>query len=142
MGKFAQDALTAWIQLGFTMVGGIYALYLLKQSHKDRKNQYVADILNQLYNDIEVRKIIYSVDSGQNVNEIRFRGALEQEADKTLHYFDYIGYLIKERKLRLKDTRPFKYEINRVLDNEKVHAYIKWLREIGVPLEYLSYLRG
>ena len=105
MGKFAQDALTAWIQLGFTMVGGIYALYLLKQSHKDRKNQYVADILNQLYNDIEVRKIIYSVDSGQNVNEIRFRGALEQEADKTLHYFDYIGYLIKERKLRLKDTK-------------------------------------
>jgi hypothetical protein len=82
--NFAQDSLTDWLQLIFTILGGLYALYLLRQSHKDKRNQYVIEILNRLYNDKEIRTIIYSVDSGRNVNEIRFGGQLEQQADKTI----------------------------------------------------------
>ena len=136
----AQDSLTDWIQLVFTIFGGLYALYLLRQSHKDRRNQYVVEILNRLYNDKEIRTIIYTVDSGRNVNEIRFGGIFEQQADKTIRYFDYIGYLIKEDNLKFTDIRPFRYEINRILNNVRVREYIDWLRTIGVTLEHLKYL--
>lgn len=136
----APDSLTDWLQLAFTILGGLYALYLLRQSHKDKRNQYVIEILNRLYNDKEIRTIIYSVDSGRNVNEIRFGGQLEQQADKTIQYFDYIGYLIKEGNLKLNDIRPFRYEINRILNNGTVQEYINWLRTIGVTLEHLNYL--
>ena len=90
--NLAQDSLTDWIQLGFTVLAGLYALYLMRQSSKDKRNHYVADILNSLYNDNEMRTIIYSIDSGRNINEIRFGGQLEQQADKLIKYFDYIGY--------------------------------------------------
>jgi hypothetical protein len=140
--KLAPDSLTNWIQLTFTLVGGIYALYLLRQSHKDKRNQYVVEILNRLYNDKEIRAIIYCVDSGRNVNEIRYGGELEQEADKTIQYFDYVGYLIKEGNLKSEDIKPFEYEITRILTNEVVCTYIDWLRGIGVALQHLSYLRG
>lgn len=138
----ALDSLTDWIQLGFTVLGGLYALYLLRQSNKEKRNQFVLDILNRLYNDNEIRMIIYSVDSGQNLDEIRYQGKLEQQVDKTIQYFDYIGYLIKEGNLKLNDIRPFKYEINRILNNTKVIEYINWLRSIGVALDNLDNLKN
>src|SRR5689334_17247333 len=96
---FAKDSLTNWTQLGFTVIAGLYALYLLRKSSKEKRNQYVVEILNRLYNDREIRTIIYAVDSGENIQEIRYLGNLEQQADKTIQYFDYIGYLIKENNL-------------------------------------------
>lgn len=139
---FAQDSLTNWIQLGFTVIAGLYALYLFRQSNKEKRNQFVLDILNRLYNDQEIRTIIYSVDSGQNLNEIKYQGNLEQQADKTIQYLDYIGYLINEGSLNLNDIRPFKYEINRILNDSTVIEYINWLRSIGVTLDNLDSLKN
>ena len=139
--NLAQDSLTDWIQILFTMTAGIFALFLFKQSNKEKRNKYVADILNRFYSDNEIRTIIYSVDSGKNIKEIKFGGQLEQQADKTIQYFDYIGYLIKEGNLKPRDTRPFKYEINRVLNNKTIQGYIDWLKTIGVTLDNLVYLQ-
>ena len=92
----AKDSLTDWMHLAFTVLGGFYALYLLWKSNKEKKNRYILDILDRLYNDIEIRTIIYAVDSGKDVEEIKFGGKLEKEADKTIRYFDYLGYLQKK----------------------------------------------
>lgn len=140
--NFAQDSLTDWIQISFTVTAGLFALFLFRQSNKEKRNKYVYDILNRFYSDNEVRIIIYSVDSGQNVQEIKFMGKLEQQADKTIKYFDYIGYLIKEGDLKQNDISPFKYEINRVLNDKTVQEYIDWLKKIGVPLDNLKYLKN
>jgi hypothetical protein len=138
--KFAPDSLTNWIQLAFTVIAGVYALYLFRQSNLEKRNQFVLDILNRLYNDLEIREIIYAVDSGTNLDEIKYGGDLEQQADKTIQYFDYIGYLIRKKSIRLIDVKPFKYEITRILNNTEVIAYINWLRGIGVSLDNLKYL--
>ena len=139
--NLAQDSLTDWIQILFTITAGIFALRLFQQSNKEKRNKYVADILNKFYGDNDIRKIIYSVDSGKNTKEIKFGGQLEQQADKTIQYFNYIGYLIKEEELKAKDLKPFKYEIKRVFNNDTVQEYIKWLKTIGVTLDYLDSLK-
>jgi hypothetical protein len=135
-----KDSLTDWIQLTFTILGGLFALYLLRQSNKDKRNQFVLQVINQLYNDNEVRAIIYSVDTGRNVAEIRFGGNLEKEADKTLRYLDYIGYLIKDGSINRSDIIHFKYEINRILHHQEIINYIQWLQTIGVQLNGLTHL--
>lgn len=138
--KLTQDSLTDWIQLAFTILAGLYALLLLRQSNKEKRRKYIADILDRFYNDYEMRTIIYAIDGGRNINEIRFGGQLEQQADKIIKYLDYIGYLLKEGSLKIKDIKPFHYEINRILNNNAVKKYIEWLLTIGVTLENLNYL--
>lgn len=140
--NLAQDSLTDWIQILFTTTAGIFALFLFRQSNKEKRNKYVSDILNKFYGDTDIRTIIYSVDSGKNTKEIKFGGQFEQQADKTIQYFDYLGYLIKEGELKPKDLRPFKYEIKRVFNNETVQEYIEWLKTIGVTLDYLNNLKN
>ena len=139
--NLGQDSLTDWIQLGFAVLAGIYALYLFRQSNREKRNQYVSDILNRFYNDTEIRTIIYAVDSGRNVNEIKFGGQYEQQADKTIKYLDYVGHLLKEGNLKQNDIKPFRYEIGRILKNGTVEKYINWLIQIGVSLENLDYLK-
>jgi hypothetical protein len=52
-----------------------------------------------------------------------------------------VGYLLKDKKLRRTDLRPFKYEMSRIFKNSTMQDYIKWLVEIGVSLENLDYLK-
>jgi hypothetical protein len=134
------DSLTDWIHLFFAVIAGVYALYLYRQSRREKRNQFILDLLDRIHNDDEVRKIIYSVDRGEHLHEIKHRGQLEKEADKTIQYFDYIGFLIKEGNINAADIKPFSYEIRRVLTNRSVKEYIDWLRGIGVPLDNLDYL--
>ncbi len=136
-----KSSLTDWIQLIFAICAGIYALYLFRESNKEKRNSFVLEILNRLYNDAEIRLIIYSVDTHNNIDQIKFQGTLEQQADKTLQYFDYIGYLVKNGNLKLNDIKPFRYQIERVLNNDNVKRYIKWLKGLGVSLENLEYLK-
>jgi len=136
--NFENPSWTDLIQLIFTLLGGGYALYLLYQSNKEKRNQLVLEIYNRLYQDLDIRKIIYTVDSGDS-SEIRFQGKLEKEADKTLRYFDFIGHLIKDKSLTKEDVSPFKYEIGRVLKNQHVKEYVDWLETIGIDFENLRY---
>jgi len=135
-----QDSLTDWIQLCLTILGGLYALWLFRQSNQEKRNLYVADIMNRFYDDVEIRTIVYAGDSGRDVHEIKFQGKLEQQADKTIRYLDYIGYLLKDNKLKAKDLKAFRYEMTRLLKNSIMQRYVEWLTGIGVSLENLEYL--
>jgi hypothetical protein len=133
-------SITDWLQIILTVTGGIYALWLFRQSNKEKRNLYVAEIMNKFYDDIEIRTVIYAVDSGRDSDEIKFTGKLEQQADKTIKYLDYIGYLLEEGRLKTNDIKPFRYEITRLLKSDVVKKYIKWLSDIGVSLENLKSL--
>ena len=135
-----KNNITDWMQIFFTLIAGCYALYLLNQNNRLRRKQYIFELYNTLHNDDEIMQIIYSVDKNRETNEIRFNGKLEKQADKTLRYFDFIGLLIKDRDLIPHDIIAFQYVINRVLKNEDVKKYIKWLEGINVNLDNLKYL--
>lgn len=137
---YLKDNLTNWLQLLFIATGGLYALYLLRQSVREKRNKMILDILDRFFGDLEIKKILYSVDQGLDTNEIKFGGKLEQQADKTIKYLDYIGRLIKQGELKRKDIGTFKYEIKRILNSSPVQEYIIWLKNIGVSLEHLNQL--
>ncbi len=137
--NLADSSITDIIQTVFALAGGIYGLYLFKQSIREKRNQVLIEIFNRLYCDNEIRKIIYAVDTGKDVSEIKFQGKLEKEIDKTLRFLDFIGHLIKDKSIRKKDIDTFRYEIGRILENEEVIKYIKWMKTIGVSLENLEY---
>lgn len=130
--------LTAWLQLLFIINGGIYALYLLRQSNQDKRNKLVLEILDRFFGDSDVKTILYSVDQGRDIEQIRFGGSLELQADKTIKYIDYLGRLLKQGNLKKNDMDTFKYEIKRILESQAVQEYINWLKSIGVTLDYLK----
>ena len=137
--NFTDSSITDIIQMVFALIGGMYALFLLRQSNKEKRNQLMVDIYNGFYGDEEIRRILYAVDTGQGVNEIRFQGKLEREADKTLRFLDFVGHLIRQKSITKSSVAPFQYEIGRILKNQKVKEYIIWLETIGVNLENLQY---
>lgn len=138
--EYLGSSITDWLQIILTVIGGIYALWLLRQSNREKRNLYVAEIMNKFYDDTEIRTIIYAVDSGRNIEEIRFTGVLEQQADKTIKYLDYLGYLLDEGRLKTNDIKPFRYEITRLLKSPVIKNYINWLSQIGVSLENIDSL--
>lgn len=138
--QYLGSPITDWIQIILTVIAGIYALWILRQSSREKRNLYVAEIMNKFYDDTEIRTIIYAVDSGRYLEEIRFAGKLEQQADKTIKYLDYLGYLLDEGRLKANDIKPFRYEITRLLKCQVIKDYISWLSRIGVSLENIDSL--
>jgi hypothetical protein len=130
--------LTDWVQLFFVAIGGLYALLLLKKSNKKQRNKILLDMIDRIYSDNEIKKLLYSIDQGKDEEEICFGGKLEKEADKTLTYLNYIGHLSEDQSINKKDLKPFEYELKTILENESIKAYIAWLHKIGKHLDYLN----
>jgi hypothetical protein len=136
--EITKNNVTDWIQLLFIVFGGLYALYLLRQSNRDKRNKFVLDIIDRFFDDNEIKTILYSVDQGRDIDEIKFGGKLEHPADKTIKYIDYLGRLLKQGDLKQKDIVTFRYEIKRILESKGVQNYIEWLLLIGVNLDNLK----
>lgn len=134
-----ETSITEWIQVGFVFIAGCYALYLLRQRNRIKRKEFVLKIYDALHNDKEIEEVIYKVDSNET-SEIKYKGTLERQADKTLRYFDFIGQLIKDKHLKPHDIEGFKYEIKRVLFNKDVRDYILWLKSINVNLDNLKFM--
>lgn len=136
--KIIGCSITDWIQLIFMLFAGIWAIYLLNKSNREKRNKLLLDILDRFMGDKDIKLILYSVDCGHDIEEIRFGGTLEQPADKTIKYIDYLGHLLKKNDLKESDISVFRYEIKRILNSPAVQEYISWLKRIGVSLENLD----
>jgi hypothetical protein len=137
-----QPNITDWLQLIFTIFGGCYAIYLLRQNNKEKKKQFLLELFNNFYGDKEIREVIYYVDSGPSDKSIKFKGSLEKQADKTIRYLDHVGQFVKDGLLDKKDIASYRYEIKRILENDEMKNYVKWLNDIGVKLDNIKYLQG
>lgn len=133
--------MTDWIQIGLTIIAGIYALFLFKQNINERKKQFLLELYNSFYSDKDIREILYYVDSSYDNSFIRFQGKLEKEADRTLRYFDLLGKFYKNHLISKDELNIFKYEILRILNNNEICEYIIWLTAIGVNFPNLDYLK-
>jgi hypothetical protein len=128
-----------WIQLLFVSIGGGYAIILFRHSNKQARARIRLEILDRFLTDEDIHRVLYAVDQG-NTEEIRHRGELERQADKTLKYVDYIGFLLSIGTLKRRDVEMHKYEIKRLLTNARIKEYIPYLKSLGVRLDYLHAL--
>lgn len=129
-------------QLIFTVLGGIYALFLFKRSNQEKKNELLLSIFDKFYNDKEINKILYILDKEDNPKGIEFGGELEKEIDKTLRFLDLVGKLLRDNQINKNDLIAFKYEINCILNNSKVKDYFKWLENNGIVLNNIKLLQS
>lgn len=135
------SSITDWLQIGFGLIAASYALFLLRQSNREKRKQFILELYHHFYGDQEIRDVIYYVDGVEPDGRIKYQGQLEKQADKTIHYLDLVGQFIKNKSLRPRDVMKFKYEIGRILNHPEVVSYIGWLKTIGVHLVYLKYLK-
>ena len=142
-----QNVLTSF-QLGFTILGGGYALFQLVKSNKEKKTAFIFSIFNRIYDDKEISSVLYAADKNEGLDELQKKvlnkdiktAFLEKETDKTLHFLNYIGRLIKDNHIDKKDLTTFTYEIKTILENEIIRDYISYLKSIKVNLDNLKYL--
>ncbi|QPH40574.1 hypothetical protein [Pedobacter endophyticus] len=138
----------ALLELIATVIGGLFALLLLYRGNQDKKLTQLLNIYDRLYSDPDIAKALYAIDKGSGLEELASKqvsekyhvAALEMETDKLLKYLDFIGALVKTKKLSLKDLKPFSYELSIINDNVQLTAYRNYLSSIKVNLNNLHYL--
>ncbi len=146
-------------QLVVSLGGGAYALYLFKQSNREKSNTFTTLIYDRFYNDNEIRTLLYSLDKHKTTanltptliaalppgalpliktEEIKVDGQLELAADKALRFLNYIGGLAKDGALRKSDVALFRYEINLFLGpsgGEHMQNYLQHFLTLQVELK-------
>ncbi|UKT66021.1 hypothetical protein [Pedobacter mucosus] len=136
------------LQLLATVIGGLFALLLLNKSNQDKRLTHLLSIFNKLYNDPDIAKALYAIDKRIGLNELAAKqitdkynvASLEMETDKLLKYLDFVGALLKAKKIKCKDLEPFGYEFKIIKENTDLIAYRKYLKTIDVKLNNLDYL--
>lgn len=129
------------VQLLCTLVGGMFALYLFWQSNREKRQSFVVTLYDKLYNDPEIRSLLYALDKEQDLAEINPRKKLEQAADKTLRFLDFVGGLIKNGSLRRHDIYSFEYELQ-LLKHQALQQYQRHVMAHHVQLNNLEYVTG
>jgi len=110
------------------VLGGALALYQYYKSVKLKAASHLNDIVTSMRNDEEIRSFIQLVEYDNFTFDKSFQGSsCEHKADKTLEYLSYICYLKEEHLIGNKEFAFVKYEIARILKNEEVIRYLKFL---------------
>lgn len=107
------------------------------------------DIYDRMYNDLEIREVIYAVDKRTGLEPLQLKidnktieeVPLEREVDKTLRYLDFIGSLVKQRLLTVDDIQSLRFEIREILTFPTIVDYYNY--HIGIKINYdnLLYLK-
>ena len=124
-----------------SIIGVGYGIYLFKKNNRLKHFENIEKMMNIFYNDEEIRTVLYAVDSG-NSEEIYFGKSLEKEGDKTITKLNVIGYQLYSKNISIQDVEILQFEILKILENETVIEYIKWLKNWGLKLDYISYLKN
>lgn len=117
----------------------ILAFIIFRQQSKEKRVKDMFNLFSQIYNDNDFIKVLYYTDNNNNNGSIAHGGDLEKEADKSIKYLNYLGTLLQNRSIEMVDVLSYGYEFERIIKNEEVKEYIKWLKIYKVKLDGLDY---
>lgn len=100
-------------QVLFTLIAGVYAIFLFHKANKEKRDRFILEIYDRFYGDHEIREVLYYVDRNENLGKIGFKMELERQADKTIKFLDFIGHQLKQKQIRTRDINSFIYEFIR-----------------------------
>lgn len=113
------------ISLIFAAIGGIFIFLQWKKSIKNRRAEFIYQILEKLRFDSTLAESMYVVEYNQNWYDESFHGSdLEKSIDKLFAYLDYICYLKRTENISKKEFNIFKYEIHRVCVSYSTSQYL------------------
>lgn len=105
-------------------------LTFLKYRKKEQMEhaEQVLRMLDKTRNDKEILKFFQMIDYGQHWYDKDFPGSeMELTVDNALHYYEYALYLREQELLTEKEFQFFEYDINRIVGNQDVLKYFRFL---------------
>lgn len=132
----------AVFSLFLAVISGIFACYKWRCDVTLKRASYINELTEKIRTDPLIRDTLYLLDYGRPWYSSDFHnsGSPELKMDKTLSYFSYICYLIDQNIISDKEFKFFKYEIERILDNQELQDYLYNLyhfsNSINVPITF------
>ena len=145
------------IKLGFTVIGGGFALHQWRIQIKQKRADMVKQLISIVRSDKDIAEVMDMIDWAKyfyyngafhltTTGREKYNYSDEElfiKVDKTLAHFSYICYLLKSHALSRKDRYIFEYELRRTIDNKYIKNYLfslyHWSEYLNVKCSY-SYL--
>lgn len=132
------EALPFSTQLGLALIPTLGALFagvglLLnvqqsRRTHKQTRAALVSASLKGFIEDEEIQRAFYLIEYSEFRYDGNFHKSVqEREIDKLLRHFSNLALAWEAELLTTKDVRPVQYYILRVLQNEEVTKYLKFI---------------
>ena len=132
--------LPLWAQVALTVVPALSAILaalalLLNVRQSLRTNAQaraalVAGCLKGFTDDSQIQKAFYAIEYSEfKYNEEFHNSQLERDIDKLLRHFSNIALSWQSGLLRTKDVKPLQYYLLRVLRDQEIQSYLKFIAD-------------
>ena len=124
------------------IVGGIFALKKWNINQKLKRAEYIKTLFDEIRSNPKIVFYLFEYDSIW-YNE-KFHGSkdLESNIDYTLSYFSYICYLRNNNIITKSDFNNFRYQLERILNNQQFKNYIYNLyhfsKRVNQPISFVE----
>lgn len=112
--------------LVFGIVVALCGYHKWDMVRRESRARFLFELINKFREDTDIKSLVYATDHGCDIKEIS-----EAQKDKTLTYMAYICHLRKMCLISDEEYGFFEYEITRVMQNEQIRDYLKFMEEFG-----------
>lgn len=124
------------------IVGGIFTLNKWNVNLKLKRAEYIKALFDEIRSNPKIVFYLFEYDSIWY--DEKFHGSMELESniDYTLSYFSYICYLRNNNIITKSDFNYFRYELERILNNQQFKNYIYNLyhfsKRVNQPISFVD----
>ena len=113
------------ISLIFAATGGVFIFLQWKKSIKNRRAEFIYQILEKLRFDNNLSTTMYTIEYNLNWYDGNFHNSdLEKSVDILFSYLDYVCYLKTTGNISKTEYNIFQYEIHRVCNSLSSNKYL------------------
>jgi hypothetical protein len=132
--------------LGIFGILGVYFAYRqLRLGQRAQQTGLLIQLHHEFYDDKQVREFIYRLDYARDPRAWKFEPETfrfsqdEDSLDTLLYRLSFIGSLVKNGDLHIRDLEWLKADIAIILENEQVLDYLGWLQSPGELVGHSSF---
>jgi len=109
----------------FITIGVVIAFFEWFSEKKNKRVDYLGEIVKTIYFDKELSKAMYIIEYGHKwYNEDFHESKIEHSIDKLFSYFNYICYLRESKSITKKEFLTIKYLITRIFKSPSTKHYL------------------
>jgi len=112
----------------FAAVGLLLSFYQSRRTSAQARSALVAESLRRFAEDEDIQRAFYAIEYSKFIYDEKFHGSQqEREIDKLLRHFSNIALSWQGGLLRIYDLRPIQYYVLRVIRDDEVQKYLKFI---------------
>lgn len=108
------------------IMGVLWGFHTWRKSMSIKRAEYVQSLREKFYGDKDIAEVMYKIEYNKSWYDGSFHGGseIERKVDKLLSVCDHICYLYDNKLISDKEYEIFNYDLNRILNNKDVKAYL------------------